>query len=141
MISGKERRNSLLLVTLFAVILSVFAMHSLSAHESTHREHAAVPSLLTDETGLERDHTGSMRNVGLTQPGSLDGPRPDHEVGSGDLCLAFLYLVTALVTLTMLRGLSRRILYAVPRRRGPRPVALGRSPDPPCLHRLSILRC
>ena len=141
MISGKERRRALLLVTLFAVIFALFAMHSLSSHERTHSDHAAALPLVANDPGLKHDHTGSMQQPGPTQPDGPQGPSPDHDGGAGELCLALLCLMTALVALVMRRGPSGRILYVAPRWLGPRLLALGRSPDPPCLHRLSILRC
>lgn len=141
MISGKGRRGALLLATLFAVIFAVFAMHSLSSHERSHRDHAAALPLVADAPGLEHDHAGSMQQPGPTEPDGPEEPSPDHEGGVGELCLALLSLMAALIVFALLRGLSQRVLYVVHRWLGPRLVACGRYPDPPCLHRLSILRC
>jgi hypothetical protein len=141
MISVNGRRGALLLATLLAVIFAVFAMHSLSSHERSHIDHAAALPLVADDPGPGRDHSGSMQQPGPTEPDGPEGPTPDHDGGAGELCLALLCLMAALIVLALLRGVSRRILYVVPHWLGPRLVAFGRSPDPPCLHRLSILRC
>lgn len=142
-VTQKRRSSTLLLATLFAVILGVFAMHALTSHERAHAGHSAIP-LAADVADVEHDGTHAETQLPQTDGSATDDPgSPSHDDGSGiaELCMALLCLMAALIALALSRGQSRRILYVVPRWIGPRIAALARSADPPCLHRLSILRC
>jgi hypothetical protein len=134
----RRQRSALVLATLFAVIFGVFAMHSLTSHERGHAGHAALP--LAAEAADRGHHT---EPAGTKAPQSADSESPaDDDNGSvTELCMALLCLMAALIALALSRGISRGILYIAPRWIGPRIAVLSRSADPPCLHRLSILRC
>lgn len=138
MISDKGRRGALLLATLFAVTFAVLAVHALTSHERAHSAPIATGLPLAVDTG-EADHAHADL---VAAPQSNESETPGHDGGgAGELCLALLSLMTALIALTLRRGVPRRLLHVAPRWNGPRSVGLGRSLDPPCLHRLSILRC
>lgn len=141
MISGKARRSALLLATLFAVIFAVLAMHALTSHERTHSDHAAALPLVADDPGGAPAHTSPLQPTESSDHDGPAGSSPEHEGGAGELCLALLCLTATLIVLALRRGVSRRVLYVVPRWLAPGLPAASRSPDPPCLHRLSILRC
>ncbi|WP_067430939.1 DUF6153 family protein [Nocardioides jensenii] len=140
MTGHRRQRSALVLATLFAVVFGVFAMHSLTSHERGHAGHAALP--LAAEAADREHHT---EPAGSKAPESADSESPadDDNSGVAELCMALLCLMAALIALALSRGISRRILYVVviPRWIGSRIAVLSRSADPPCLHRLSILRC
>lgn len=137
MISGKERRGAVLLATLFAATFAVLAMHALTSHERAHSAHAAAALPLAVDA-----HDADHPHVGATDAPAPEEPDPVHDDGgAGELCLALLCLMAALIELALRRGIPRLLLYLVPRWTGPRLVGLGRPPDRPCLHSLSILRC
>lgn len=138
MTGHKRQRSALVLATLFAVIFGVFAMHSLTSHEQAHAGHSAIP-LATE--AADREHQTEPAGTNAPQSADSESPSDDDNSGVAELCMALLCLMAALIALVVSRGISRRILYVVPRWIGPRIAVLSRSADPPCLHSLSILRC
>ncbi|WP_328529110.1 hypothetical protein OG984_26700 [Nocardioides sp. NBC_00368] len=137
MISIRGPRGALLLATLFGVVFAVFTLHGLTSHEQAHSEHAAA--VLAMDTAAH-DHVGTGHGLDSETPES-PAPSPDHDGGAGDLCLALLCLLAALIVLALRRGSPRRVLCVVLRWAESRTFSSGRTADPPCLHRLSILRC
>lgn len=139
MISIRGPRGALLLATLFGVIFAVFTMHGLTSHEQAHSEHAATV-LAMDTAAHEYPGEGHGFDTEEPEPGS-PAPSPDHGGGAGDLCLALLCLLAALIALALRRGIPGRVLCVLLRWAESRTFSSGRTTDPPCLHRLSILRC
>lgn len=140
MISGKVRRDrhvgALLRATLLVVVLALFAMHVLASHQPVHSGHAAAVPLIDAGEKTQHTHSDVAPAEATTTSDSPDG-ECDHG-GVGESCLALLYIVAALFTFALRRGVANRILG----RRAERPhFWISRTGDPPCLYRLSILRC
>ncbi|WP_329378413.1 DUF6153 family protein [Streptomyces sp. NBC_01351] len=116
---------------LLAVVLALFAMHILASHQQVHGGHAA---------GGKAQHTHSdvAPGVAAETPDSPDGESPCDHGGVGESCLALLCIVAALFTFVLRRRGSNRVLRRWAARGHP---WTSRTGDPPCLHRLSILRC
>ncbi|NXY96789.1 hypothetical protein HYE82_20855 [Streptomyces sp. BR123] len=131
----------MLLATVFAVVFAVFAMHAPISHVHAHSGHAAALPVI--DAGEKAPHTHS--DVALQDATearhSRDGDSPCNHGGAGKICLALLYLVAALHAFARIRGGSNRILDALRRSSAPVHRWISRTGDPPCLHRLSILRC
>ncbi|MFD9412586.1 DUF6153 family protein [Streptomyces sp. NPDC059989] len=140
MISGKVRRDrhvgALLRATLLAVVLALFAMHVLASHQPVHSRHAAAVPLIDAGVKTQHAHSDVAPPDATTTPHSPDG-ECDHG-GVGESCLALLYIVAAVFTF----ALRRRVANRIPGRRAERTHSwITRAGDPPCLYRLSILRC
>ncbi|MBT2492932.1 hypothetical protein J7E96_31390 [Streptomyces sp. ISL-96] len=142
MISGKVRRDhhtgALLRAMLLAVVLALFAMHVLASHQPAHSGHAAAFPLIDAGDKTLHAHSDVASGDATRTPDSLDGESPCDHGGVGESCLALLCIVAALFTFALRRGGSNRILG---RRAEPTHSWISRTGDPPCLHRLSILRC
>lgn len=139
MISIRGPRGVPLLATLFGVIFAVFVLHGLTSHEQAHSEHAAT--VLAMDTAAH-NHAGAGHGFDSETPEpESPAPSPDHDGGSGGLCLALLCLLATLIVLALRRGIPRRVLCVVLRWAESRTFSSARAADPPCLHRLSILRC
>ncbi|MFJ2593726.1 DUF6153 family protein [Streptomyces erythrochromogenes] len=140
MISGNVRRGrpkgALLRATLLAVVLALFAMHVLASHQPVHSGHATAIPLVAAHGATEHTHSHAAPAGATTTPHGPDG-ECDHG-GVEESCLALLYIVAALFTFVLRRAGTNGVL---------RPWAArthswtSRTGDPPCLHRLSILRC
>ncbi|MGR4883941.1 DUF6153 family protein [Streptomyces sp. LARHCF249] len=140
MISGNVRRDrqvgALLRATLLAVVLALFAMHVLASHQPVHSGHAAAFPAIDAGERTQHAHSHVAPADATTTPHSPDG-ECDHG-GVGESCLALLYIVAALFTFVLRRGGGNGVL----RRWAARTDSwTSRTGDPPCLHRLSILRC
>lgn len=124
--------------TLAAALFAVLAMHGLSSHELAHGASAtaAVPVAAAAAGHVDLEH-----RHGVNAPGEQgeDGPSPDRDV-EGGVCLALLCLLAGLLALRLRRGL-RPCPPWVLRRVNLGLLSAGRPADPPCLHRLSIMRC
>ncbi|WP_159050808.1 MULTISPECIES: DUF6153 family protein [unclassified Streptomyces] len=143
MISGNVRRGrpkgALLRATLLAVVLALFAMHVLASHQPVHSGHAtAIPRVDAPATTAHTHSHAAPADAAAPPHGP---PGPDGECDHGGVeesCLALLYIVAALFTFALRRVGTNGVL---------RPWAArtyswtSRTGDPPCLHRLSILRC
>ncbi|MFE6645339.1 DUF6153 family protein [Nocardioides sp. NPDC057772] len=139
MISIRGPRSALLLATLFGVVFAIFAMHGLTSHERAHSEHA--PTMLGMDTAAH-DHARADHGFDTKAPKpDRPTPSPDHGGGAADLCLALLCLLAALIALALRRGIPRGVLCVVPRWAESPAFTPDRATAPPCLHRLSILRC
>lgn len=126
------------------LLLGLFAMHGASSHGAT--AHASAPS--SSVLGVPVSHDGHAGHVDIADNGD---PVQDSETGGGsgspghssaELCLAILCaLLTALAAFGALTY-PKRPRFGVRRSgyRTPLPSWL-QPPDPPCLIRLSILRC
>ncbi len=143
-ISGKvprgHHKGALLRATLLAVVLAVFAMHVLASHQQVHGGHAAEFPLIDAVDKAHHAHSDVVAAAGdaTKTPDSPDDESPCHHGGVGESCLALLCIVAALFTFVLGRGGSNRVLRRWAARAHP---WISRTGDPPCLHRLSILRC
>lgn len=124
------------------LLVGVFVMHGAGSHGTT--AHASAPA--AGVLGLTASHGGHAGHDGLADGGDPvqdsedDGGSPGHS--AAELCLAILCaLLSALAAFGALTR-PRRPLFKVRRSAvsAPFPSWL-RPPDPPCLIRLSILRC
>ncbi|WP_327304105.1 DUF6153 family protein [Streptomyces sp. NBC_01298] len=142
MISGKVRRDrhsgALLRATLVAVVLALFAMHVLASHQPDHSGHAAAFPLIDAGDKAQHAHSDVAPGHVTRTLASPDGESPCDHGGVGESCLALLCIVAALFTFAIRRGVSNRVLQRWAARARP---WISRTGDPPCLHRLSILRC
>ncbi|MCX5277776.1 DUF6153 family protein [Streptomyces virginiae] len=142
MISGKVRRGHhtgvLLRATLPAVVLALFAMHVLASHQPDHSGHAAAFPLIDAGDKAQHAHSDVAPGDATKTPASPDGEPPCDHGGIGESCLALLYIVAALFTFVLRHGGSNGVLRRWAARAHP---WISRTGDPPCLHRLSILRC
>lgn len=139
----RHRTGVLLLATLFAVLMGVIAMHGLAGHGVVHSSgvHSTLPGVAEAPADGPAGSQGHVH--GTSHEGSPDAPAsPDgHHGVSGEACLAILCLLIALLLLAVRRGRLARTMVVLGRRPRSRVVLRGRPADPPCLHRLSILRC
>ncbi|WP_350325253.1 hypothetical protein [Streptomyces katrae] len=118
-------------------MLALLGMHALASHQPDHSGHASVPLVDAGHKGQHAHSDVAPADVTGTL-GSPDGESPCHHGGVGESCLALLYIVAALFTFAIRRGGSNRVLHRWAARAHP---WISRTGDPPCLHRLSILRC
>ncbi|MFB9556934.1 DUF6153 family protein [Streptomyces roseoviridis] len=142
MISGKVRRDhhtgALLRATLLAMVLAVFAMHVVASHQPVHTGHAAASSPIDAGNKGQHAHFDVALGDATQTPDNPDGESPCDHGGVGESCLALLCIVATLFTFLLRRGGSDRVVRRWARRARP---WISRTSDPPCLHRLSILRC
>lgn len=124
------------------LLLGLFVMHGASSHGTA--AHTAAPDATVLEVAASHDgHAGHDAVAQSDDPaaGSEDnGGSQGHS--AAELCLAILCaLLSALAAFGFLTR-PRRLLFTAPRSAvsAPFPSWL-RPPDPPCLIRLSILRC
>ena len=122
------------------LLLGLFVMHGASFHGTT--THASAPA--ADLLGLTASHDGHAGHNPLVDSGEPvgdsedDGGSPDRS--AAELCLAILCL-SALAAFGVLTR-PRRPLFKVGRSAVSEPFPSWLRPsDPPCLIRLSILRC
>ncbi|MFE9771971.1 hypothetical protein ACFYOV_09925 [Streptomyces sp. NPDC005931] len=143
MISGQVRRGhrtgALLLATVVAVVLAVCAMHALTSHQQIHGGQAA--SALIDAGNTPRHAHSDVAPGNTTRTLDNPGDPPCDHRGAGEICLALLCIVAARLALALRRGVSDRVLYVLRRWAAPAHRWISRIGDPPCLHRLSVLRC
>lgn len=113
-------------------------MHGLGPHDGDHSA-GHVPTVLALVTETD-GHVGHERH-GRTAADPDPGEQHDDEGGSGlGECLALLGMLVALAIGAVLAARPHRPILIL-RRVRTRLGLGGRPPDPPCLHRLSILRC
>lgn len=129
----------MLLATLFAVLLGVIAMHGLAGHGVAHSSgvHSTLPGVADAPAGSQGHEHGTSHEGGPDAP----APPDDQHAVSGEACLAILCLLIALLLLAVRQGRLARTMAVLGRWPRPHVVLRGRPADPPCLHRLSILRC
>lgn len=127
------------------MLAGLFAMYGLGPHGEDHSA-GHLPgglALVAADDGHalhDREATETDTAPAPDQRASNDSvPKEDGGPGLSE-CLALLGLLFALVISAVLAARRRRPLFNRRRVREPL-VPLGRPPDPPCLHRLSILRC
>ncbi|MEU1570239.1 hypothetical protein ABZ519_03535 [Streptomyces collinus] len=121
-------------------MLAVFAMHSLTSHQHAHSGHAAALPLISAGDKTQHAHSDVSPGDTTTTLASPDDDHPCDHGGVGESCLVLLCIV-ALLAFALRRGGSNRILYVLRRWAAPTRPWTNRTGDPPCLHRLSILRC
>ncbi|WP_149829090.1 hypothetical protein [Streptomyces tailanensis] len=129
------------MATLFAVVLAIFAMHALTTHHQAHSCHAAALPLTDAGDQTQHAHTAVAPGEVTRTPDGPDDASPCDHGGAGDSCLALLGIVAALLAFALRRGVSNRVLCMLRRWAAPAHRWISRTGDPPCLHRLSILRC
>lgn len=113
-------------------------MHVLASHQQDHSGHTAAFPLIDTGDKAQHAHSDVASGDATRTPVSPGGESPCDHGGVGESCLALLCIVAVLFTFVVRRGGSNRIL----RRWAARTHAwISRTGDPPCLHRLSILRC
>ncbi|MFG2330005.1 hypothetical protein ACGFMM_10300 [Streptomyces sp. NPDC048604] len=121
-------------------MFAVFAMHTLTT-ERAHSCHTAALPLIGGADETQHAHTGvSPGDAAHTPDSPGHASRHDHG-GAEETCLALLCVVGALLAFGLGRGASHRVLYVLHRGAPPAHSWISRTGDPPCLHRLSILRC
>ncbi len=120
------------------MVLALFAIHVLASHEPDHSGHAAAFPLVDAGDKAQHAHPDGTPGVVTETPGSPDRESPCDHGGVGESCLALLCIVAALFTFAIRHRVSNRVLQLWAVR--VRPWA-SRTGDPPCLYRLSILRC
>lgn len=113
-------------------------MHVLASHQQVHSGHATEFALIDAVDKAQHAHSDVAPGDATKTPASPDGESPCHHGGVGESCLALLCIVAALFTFVLRRGGSNRVLRRWATRALP---WISRTGDPPCLHRLSILRC
>jgi hypothetical protein len=133
-----------------AVFVGILAMHGLIPHSAAHSDGglsaiAKVASASGVDNRAGHQHEASDSPVPLADHGSSSsGGHTPGEEGHGhaaELCLAFLTMLLALllaVAVWSARPTRPMVIY---RRIRLRLLDLGRPAEPPCLTRLSILRC
>lgn len=124
------------------LLLGLFVMHGAGSHGTT--AHASAPA--ADVLGLTESHDGHAGPNPLVDSGGPvgdledDGGSPGHS--AGELCLAILCAVLSALAAFGALTCPRRPLFKVVRNAVSEPFPSWlRPPDPPCLIRLSILRC
>ena len=129
-----------MLVTLFAVVFAVFAMHALTSHH-LHDGGAGNELRAAGVAGHGHVDAGAEAGAQKAHDPHPDPPEEDHGEGAA-MCLALVCFGAVLIALALRRGLSTRVLFDVRRWAIVTSRAVGRRHlEPPCLHRLSILRC
>ncbi|MFD5620392.1 hypothetical protein [Streptomyces yangpuensis] len=131
----------MLLATVFAVMFAVLAMHAPASHLQAHSGHAAALPVIGAGEKAPHAHSDVALHDATETRHSPDGDSPCNHGGAGEVCLALLYLVAALHAFARIRGGSNRILDVLHRWSEPMHRWISRTGDPPCLHRLSVLRC
>lgn len=142
-ISGQVRRSrhagALLFATLLAVVLAVFVMHTLTSHRTHCTTSASALSGVESAVAHQHPDGGHHDEAGSAKSSSPESPDQDHGA-PGVICWAMLMLA-AFVALALSRGVPSRVLFVMRRWTSSGLLPRGRSADPPCLHRLSVLRC
>ncbi|MFE1437165.1 hypothetical protein [Streptomyces sp. NPDC058739] len=126
------------MATLFAAVFAVFAIHALTTQQARTCHTAASPFIDAADESRHPHSDDASRGVPRT-PDGPDGEVSHGHGGAGETCLTLLCVI-ALLAFALTRGGSHRVLYVL-RRASPAHSWIGRTGDPPCLHRLSILRC
>lgn len=127
------------MATLFAVVFAVFAMHALTTQQA-HSCRTTAASLVDAVDETQHAHADVTPGGVPRAPDGPDGESPHDHGGAGESCLALLCVV-ALLAFALGRGASNRVLYALRRGASSAHGWISRIGDPPCLYRLSILRC
>lgn len=124
------------------LLLGLFVMHGAGSHGTT--THASAPA--ADVLGLTASHNGHAGHNPLVDSGDPvgesedDGGSPGHS--AAELCLAILCAVLSALAAFGALTRPRRPRFKVGRSAVSEPFPSWlRPPDPPCLIRLSILRC
>ncbi|MFC5730932.1 MULTISPECIES: hypothetical protein [Nocardioides] len=128
------------------MLAGLLAMHGLGPHSEDHTA-GHLPRLVA-LVAAEDNHAAHDQEAAEAETaspvlgqGASNDSVPSDEGGPGlGECLALLGLLFALAISAVI-GERRRSSLFVPRRVREPLVLLGRPPDAPCLHRLSILRC
>lgn len=113
-------------------------MHVLASHQLDHSGHAAAFPLVDAGDKARHAHPDVAPGDVTETLGSPDGESPCDHGGVGESCLALLCIVAALFTFAIRHRVSSRVLQRWTARARP---WISHTGDPPCLHRLSILRC
>ena len=143
-ISGQVRRSrhtgALLFATLLAVVLAVFVMHTLTSHRTHCGPSASALAGVVSPVAHQHTDGGHHDEVGSAKSSSAESPEQDHGA-PGVICWAMLSMLAAFIALALRRSLPTRVLFVMRRWTSSGWLPRGRLADPPCLHRLSVLRC
>lgn len=125
---------------LLPVLFAIFAMHGLASHGLAHGGRAAtalpVVSAGDGQSGPRHVHGTTAPHE---EPGGEPAPDQDHDLDGG-VCLALLSLLAGVLAYALRAGLHARPTLLL-RSGTVRLLPRGRPARPPCLHRLSIMRC
>lgn len=124
------------------LLLGLVVMHGASSHGTTAHATASATTVLGMTASHDRhtSHSGVAESDDRSAASDDDGGSPGH--GAAELCLAILGALLSALAVFGAVNRPRRPLFKVRRSavRAPFPTWL-RPPNPPCLIRLSILRC
>lgn len=141
-----SRVGAALLATLFAVLFGFFAMHGVAAHGVGHGDgsHSTIPGV-TEAVGyhaVTEGHQDGITQAAAGETGADHEPTsPEgHDGLGGEACVAMLILLIALIITAVRCGRTVRPMSILRRMRS-RLILYARTSEPPCLHRLSIMRC
>ncbi len=131
-------------ILLLAVLAGMVGMHGLGPHDEDHSE-GHVPTVIALVASDDEHDAHAQADTETDSAPSTEHGTSKHKEPSGGgpglgECLALLGLLFALVIGAVLAARPGRPLVVL-RRVRVQLLLLGRPPDPPCLHRLSILRC
>jgi hypothetical protein len=133
-----------------AVLVGVLAMHGLMPHSAAHADGGLsavvdVASASGDHSHADHQHDAAHSPAPMADHGSSSSG--GHTPGEGEhghvaeLCLAFLTMLLALLLAVAVWSARPTRAMVIYRRVRLRIIDLSRPAEPPCLTRLSILRC
>ncbi len=124
-----------------ALLLGIIAMHGLETHGTG--SHEAMGHSAVTATGAGTSDTVTHEESSQTGQVEIASASPSHsglESGLVATCLAILGGLFLAIAIMLLGLLGRRPLGTAPREIRALPL-VGRDRDPPCLVRLSVMRC
>jgi len=124
------------------LLIGVFVMHGAGSHGTNAHTSAPVGDVLTltADHGGQAGHEGAAHDAASPQDsGDDERESPGHR--GAELCLAILCALLATLAALVVLTRARRPLFIRRRAATAHVPPWLRPPDPPCLIRLSILRC
>lgn len=121
---------------LAGLFTAIFSVYGLGSSDVAHCDSATAALPVLQDVASRGDHGHGHTDLA---GGSGDSGSPGHDHDpTGEVCLA-IGLIAALFFIAARRGLPTH--HVIVRRLRAPPLPQGRFVEPPCLHRLSILRC